>query len=710
MKIIYVATRMTISFLNWRKDEFIGLREYVGREQLIHEQQCDPELKTLLDNTEDTGDIDQEAVCFYMKHGVLMRKWRDRNHPADEWYEVHQIVTPKVFRQEILTLAHDSPVSGHLGVQKTLDRIQRHFYWPTIRKDVSAYCRTCHVCQVVGKPNQKVPVAPLHPIPVIDEPFTTVIVDCVGPLPKTRSGNEYLLTIMDTASRFPEAIPLRKITAHHVTKALVKFFTLVGLPKVVQTDRGSNFTSKVFGQVLRELGVQHVVSSAYHPESQGALERYHQTLKNMMRCYCMEHGKDWDEGIPMFLFATREVTQESLGFSPFDLVYGHTVRGPLKLLKDQWLEDSIQTDVLSYVSNFRERLHSVREIARNNLENAQDDMKTWYDRNSTEREFQVGDQVLAMLPMPGSPLKARFYGPYVISRRVGDLDYELLTPGRRKQKQLCHINMLKLYKQRNHDTEVKPVMSDVSLDAEFCSSEVEDVGYSSRLENSEVLKNLDSKLCHLLPNEKEEICELISEYSHLFSDQLSQTDVVNHDVDVGSANPIKQHPYRVSPVKREKLREEVKFMMQNELIEPCHSEWSSPCILVPKTDGSYRFCTDYRKVNSVTKTDSFPIPRMDDCIDKVGNAKYVTKLDLMKGYWQIPLTERAVEVSAFVTPDGLYVYKVMPFGMKNSGATFQRLMNRVVFELEGVAPDVAKEAIRLGAMKLPVKSKFVMED
>ena len=94
-------------------------------------------------------------------------------------------------------------------------------------------------------------------------------------------------------------------------------------------------------------------------------------------------------------------------------------------------------------------------------------------------------------------------------------------------------------------------------------------------------------------------------------------------------------------------------------------------------------CTDYRKVNSVTKTDIFPIPRIDDCIDKIGHAKYVTKFDLLKGFWRIPLTGRPNEISAFVTPDGLYQYKVIPFGMKNSPATFQRLINGMTSDLDG---------------------------
>ena len=111
-------------------------------------------------------------------------------------------------------------------------------------------------------------------------------------------------------------------------------------------------------------------------------------------------------------------------------------------------------------------------------------------------------------------------------------------------------------------------------------------------------------------------------------------------------------------------------MLQNKIIEPSSSNWSSPCILVPKPDGTYRFCTDFRRLNEITMADSFPLPRIEDCIDKIGRAKYVTTLDLLKGYWQVPLTISAKELSAFVTPQGLYQYCVMPFGMKNAPATF----------------------------------------
>ena len=115
------------------------------------------------------------------------------------------------------------------------------------------------------------------------KPFSKVIVDCVGPLPRTKAGNKYLMTIMCAATRFPEAIPLREISAPTIVRALSKFFTMFGMPKEVQTDLGSNFMSGVFQQAMYQLEIKHSTSTAYHPQSQGAIERYHQTLKTMMR-------------------------------------------------------------------------------------------------------------------------------------------------------------------------------------------------------------------------------------------------------------------------------------------------------------------------------------------------------------------------------------------------------------------------------------------
>ena len=317
-------------------------------------------------------------------------------------------------------------------------------------------------------------------------------------------------------------------------------------------------------------------------------------------------------------------------------------------------------------------------------------MKARYDNHVIDRKFKPGDKVFALLPIPDRSLQARYFGPYTIDKKTSDLNYIVNTPGRRKNKQMCHVNMLKQYFDRDSSIS-KPitVVNTVPQESNVFEPEVNsdfidksDPG-PSKLENSDILKNLNNKLSHLEPSQQEELKQLIHEYRHLFPDIPTRTDKIYHDVIVEDSKTIKQHRYRLNPLKQEYLQDEVKYLLENDFIEPSQSNYSSPCILVPKSNGTYRMCTDYRKVNSVTKTDSFSIPRIDDCIDKVGNSKYVTKFDLLKGFWQVPLTDRAKEVSAFATPNGLYQYKVMPFGMKNSPATFQRLVNNVICGLDG---------------------------
>ena len=204
-----------------------------------------------------------------------------------------------------------------------------------------------------------------------------------------------------------------------------------------------------------------------------------------------------------------------------------------------------------------------------------------------------------------------------------------------------------------------------------------------KLSNSALLDNLKVKLGHLSVEEQVEMEQLLLSFTKVFGDMPSRTNCCCHDVDVGESTPVKQHPYRMNPINLEQMRKEIDYMMQNHIIEPSSSEWSSSSILVPKPDGTLRFCTDFRKLNSLTKTDLFPLPRIEDCIDRIGSAQYVSKFDLLKGYWQIPLTDRAKRLSAFATPDGLYQYCVMPFGMKNAPATFQRMINKLLRGVKG---------------------------
>ena len=197
-----------------------------------------------------------------------------------------------------------------------------------------------------------------------------------------------------------------------------KFFAHVGLPSYIQSDQGSNFMSGVFRQVMYELGISHI-SHLHITQSQGALERWYQTLKTMMRIYCFETEKDWVEGINLLLLAAQESVQESLGFGPFELVFGHTVRGPFQLLKEKLLSGSGQSiNLLQYVSDFPTKFFRACELTRAYLCSSQKSMKNEYDVDAVERNFSPGQKVLALLPVSGIQLNSRLFGPYVIDNII----------------------------------------------------------------------------------------------------------------------------------------------------------------------------------------------------------------------------------------------------------------------------------------------------
>jgi len=251
---------------------------------------------------------------------------------------------------------------------------------------------------------------------------------------------------------------------------------------------------------------------------------------------------------------------------PFELVFGRTVRGPLKLLKENWLAIEPPTNILDQVSDLRQRLTSACDIAQKNMKATQHRMKTWYDKKARHRTFEVGEKVLALLSLPNQPLQARFCGPYmyVVTKRVGDVNYVIDTPDRRKTQRLCHVNMLKSYWERGNVAKiaiVAPVsrqVEDATVSEDTVSTDDVMMSSSCTLQNSDILANLMKQLSHL---PQQQVSDLIMEFVDLFPDTPKRTSCVHHDVDVMGATPIKQHPYRVNPVKLKFLRNEVEHMM-----------------------------------------------------------------------------------------------------------------------------------------------------
>ena len=182
--------------------------------------------------------------------------------------------------------------------------------------------------------------------------------------------------------------------------------------------------------------------------------------------------------------------------------------------------------------------------------------------------------------------------------------------------------------------------------------------------------------------QEEKLCGLLAQYQDVFSKgdgDMGHTSLVEHSIPVTEGTrPIRQPPHRLGPEKEAEAERQVQELLKKGLIEPASGAWSSPVVLVRKKDGTWRFCVDYRRLNSVTRQDAYPLPRIDESLDALAGSRYFSTLDLVSGYWQVPLDQDAQDKSAFITRTGLWKWKVLPFGLTSAPATFQRLMEQVV--------------------------------
>ena len=208
------------------------------------------------------------------------------------------------------------------------DGLRRSYWWQGMRSDVRIHCRSCLTCATrrgVGRATHP----PLQPIPV-GGPFHCVGVDILK-LPLTYDGNQYVLVFIDYLTKWVEAYPIQDQKAETVARVLVEeVICRHGAPERLLSDRGSNFLSELIAEVCRLLQIKKINTSGYHPQTDGLVERFHQTLISMLSRYVEKHARDWDHYLPYMLYAYRVTAQESTRESPFFLLYGRDARQPIE--------------------------------------------------------------------------------------------------------------------------------------------------------------------------------------------------------------------------------------------------------------------------------------------------------------------------------------------------------------------------------------------
>lgn len=620
-------------------------------------------------------DSDKSNESFVIRDTLLYRFVPNMNGEAT-W----QLVVPTDLRDSVLISAHDGLFGGHMANNSTFKRIAPYFYWPGYRGDIKRYCSSCDVCQKTI-PKGRIQPAPLQSVPVIYVPFSRVAVDIVGPItPVSERGFRYILTCVDVATRFPDAIPLKTITTEAVADALVQIFSRVGIPDEILSDQGSQFTSDTMREVLRLLSVSQLHSTPYHPQTNGLVERFNGTLKTMLKRLMSDKPKDWDRYMTGALFAYREIPQSATGFAPFELLYGRIPRGPTQLLYEAWSgqtdNNALQT-VNEYVVNLKQSLTEMVDLAQKSVREAANKQKVCKFK-SPLRTLEVGTKVLVLLPLETNKMLLRWRGPFPILKKTGNCNY-LLDMGHGGEK-VFHINLLKEYIDRQKPQNVIlasiGVVQDPTSDAtaDFDISKVvlgvapttqtetmDDIGYDSNMSD----------------NHKSQAQTVFRKHSHMLTDLPGQTKLVEHTITLTNDKPVNVRQYPLPFESNVTVEEEVKKMLAMGIIDPSSSPYSSPVVLVKKKNKSLRFCIDFRQLNKVTQFDCEPIPDVEVLFTKLRDRQFFTKVDLSKGYWQIPMAQKDKEKTAFRTPQGLFHFLRMPFGLSTAPSTFARMMRKL---------------------------------
>ncbi|TKJ32064.1 MAG: hypothetical protein CEE38_23710, partial [Planctomycetes bacterium B3_Pla] len=393
-----------------------------------------------------TGFSPATKVLFGMRHqlriedGVLYRRWT-----FSDGKERQQLIAPTKIRKEIFELAHSAPTGGHMGARRMLAKIRRRYYWPCMGMDIRQWILSCDEC--ASRNTSRLKKAKMRKFPV-GAPMERIAMDIMGPLPRSTRGNKYILVVGDYFTKWIEAYALPNQEAKTVADVLTReFFSHYGTPMEIHADQGRNFESAIFQEVCKIFDIRKTRTTAFHPQSDGFIERFNRTLQQMLALYTNNSQTDWDQVLPIVMAAYRATPQDTTGQSPNLLMMGREILMPLDLLAGQPPGEE-PTETTEYGIELRERLTKVYEEVRRKIGREMSRQKKLYDRGKTGMVYQPGDRVwqrISQRTKGKTPkLQRRWKGPCLIVNRYTDVTY-LVANGPRQPPKVVHFDRLKLY-------------------------------------------------------------------------------------------------------------------------------------------------------------------------------------------------------------------------------------------------------------------------
>ena len=433
-----------------------------SREKIKTEQRQDPELAPIIDRltspTSEKSDLKlHEPISnFFLSPDGLLYHVSTQSSKTRPFLD--QLVVPAPMKELVVRNFHDTIWSGHLKFEKTLSKIRLQFYWRHMYTDIKKYVDSCHLC-MERNAHRNIKKAPLQRTLTPEYPMHICSFDIVGPLKTSFRGNSYYLSWIEHFSRWPEAVPLKATDTTSVAKAFVEeIISRHGISKYLLSDRGSNFTSKLMREICKLLGTKQLFTSPIHAMANGRLERIHSVLSGILSHFVDQTQQNWDEVLPLALFALRSSVNRSTGDTPAQIFTGRDPFIPFEV--DSQLPFDPYRSIDSYRDLLQRHLTALHETVRANNESAILAQERFHPHQTDPINFKAGMLVYLHHPSfkPGltRKLQKQNRGPYRIITMTSPVNAKIQHLSNDRDIQLVHINRLRKF------TENSPFEPDVN--------------------------------------------------------------------------------------------------------------------------------------------------------------------------------------------------------------------------------------------------------